>query len=192
MVSGTDQGDVTTGNACWQTPPSVAAALCAEFGCDIDLFANARSKVLPTWLGPGSPIGEDALAVDWHRHGTAGFSNPPYGDFLKLVLAKAAYEAWANAFTSVHLLPLRLNAALRTAIFGSEQVSHWLFPDKRIAFWENGAPRMGRDKRSGVMRPMPALFDSTILVFGPGTHVTPKIGEWKVPTTTKRRRRQAA
>ena len=41
FASGTDQADLTTGNACWQTPPAIFAQLNHDFGpFEIDLTAG--------------------------------------------------------------------------------------------------------------------------------------------------------
>ncbi len=179
FTSGTNQVDVTGGNACWQTPPAVFEKLHDEFAFDIDLFADAGRALAPVWFGPGSEFAEDALATVWGEWGTTGFANPPYGAFIGDVLVKAEFAAM-NGFTSVHLIPLRMTKALRWAVFTSKRVSDWLFPDRRITFFENGAPRLYRNKQ-GLLVPASALFDSTILVFRPGVHLHPKVREWRVP-----------
>lgn len=176
MLSGTSQADVTSGNACWQTPPAVFNKLHDEFGFDIDLFAAADTTLMPIWFGPGSEFAEDAMTVPWMDYGSVGFSNPPYGAFLAGVLRAAVNEAKANGFVSVHLLPLRLTKIMRDVIFRSEALEQWLIPDKRITFFENGAPRL--DAKG---TPMPAMFDSTILVIGPYGKRVPRVGEWHVP-----------
>lgn len=177
ITSGTDQSNLTGGNATWQTPPAIYQELNEAFCFDIDLFADDERALASVWFGPGSDYEHDALAADWHLYGRTGFSNPPYGRFLRDVLAKAADEAQLG-FQSVHLIPMRMTVPVRQALFRSGRVSDWLIPDRRITFYENGAPRL--DARG---TPMPALFDSTILVFSPGTYFSaPVVREWKVPS----------
>lgn len=175
VTSGTDQSDLTGGNATWQTPPAVFLKLHDEFGFDIDLFADAERALHDVWFGPGSARAEDALAAKWSAYGGTGFWNPPYGRFLKRVLQKAEIEA-RMGFRSVGLIPLRMTRPLRAALFDSATVEQWLFPNKRITFYENGAPRLDAQGR-----PMPAVFDSTIVVFGPHARCQPLVAEWRVP-----------
>lgn len=174
ITSGTNQDDLTGGNACWQTPPAIYDALDREFQFDVDLFADGRRALHPVWFGPGSDYEEDAITAEWSAYGQNGFSNPPYGRFIRQVLAKAAEQAQCG-FTSVHLIPHRMTVPVRQALFRSESVREWLIPDSRIVFFENGQPRLDA---KGV--PMPALFDSTILVFAPGVWM-PRVREWEVP-----------
>ena len=57
FASGTKQSDLTTGNACWETPPAVFAKLSEDFGpFDVDLTADARRHLCPVWFGPDSPV----------------------------------------------------------------------------------------------------------------------------------------
>jgi hypothetical protein len=47
LTSGTDQADLTTGNACWETPPLVFAKLNEDFGpFDVDLTADDHGRVV--------------------------------------------------------------------------------------------------------------------------------------------------
>jgi phage N-6-adenine-methyltransferase len=190
ITSGTDQDDVTGGNACWQTPPAIYDKLDSEFQFDIDLFSDNERALHQVFFGPGSELAEDALTVDWVAYGEAGFSNPPYGRFIRKVLAKAVEQAQCG-FTSVHLIPHRMTVPVRQALFRSKSVREWLIPSSRITFFENGKPRL--DSKGN---PMPALFDSTILVFSPGVWETPRVREWKVPdhvpATFRKGRKQAA
>lgn len=175
ITSGTDQADLTGGNACWQTPPVVFNWLNDRFRFDVDLCADVTRALLPVWFGPGSEFEEDALTAPWHEFGEFGFCNPPYGAFVAPVLRKAAEEARCG-FTSLHLIPLRMNSGVREAVFRSGQVSRVMAANRRITFFENGAPR--RDAKGN---PMPALFDSMLLVFEPGRHPFPVLVEWDVP-----------
>src|SRR5690606_20902630 len=126
------------------------------------------------WFGPDSRLGVDALAADWHAHGSCGYSNPPYGRFVQDVLAKALWEARLG-FRSVLLLPMRATKAFhRHVLRGAELL---LFCDKRITFWEHGAPRI--NPRTG--KPDPALFDSIVVVFSPEYLGAPRVDSWPVP-----------
>jgi hypothetical protein len=70
----------------WRTEEALVTALHEEEygGIEIDLAADTGNRKFPIWLGPGSPHGENALAVDWiallQRLGLApiGFLNPPF------------------------------------------------------------------------------------------------------------------
>ena len=193
FASGTQQADLNAGNACWETAPLIYAKLCDDFGpFDIDLTANASNHLARRWFGPGSEIEEyDALTASWTTYGKTGYSNPPYGDFLKQILAKAAAEAEAG-FRSTFLLPLRMTKIFRQCVFNGP-VERWLFPDKRLTFFENGVPRINEKewREHGRVLADPALFDSTILIFGPKSvcrsdgqvtgYLRPIADEWVVP-----------
>jgi phage N-6-adenine-methyltransferase len=176
FASGTNQADLTTGNACWETPPAIFDALDAEFHFDVDLTADAARAKCRTWLGPGSTHGlhaHDAIAAPWACYGDTGYSNPPYGRFVGQMLAKAKWEA-DKGFTSVLLLPMRVTVAFRAHVLrGAAELR---FCDKRITFWENGAPRI--NPRTG--KPDPALFDSIVVVYRPGIS-DPRVSVWQVP-----------
>jgi hypothetical protein len=56
----------------WRTPPALFAELCARYGpFALDAAADAGNRLCPAWLGPGSPLGEDALAASWRLPGDA-------------------------------------------------------------------------------------------------------------------------
>lgn len=176
FASGT-KGSLTSGNACWETPPAVFVKLAEDFGpFDVDLTADARRKLCPVWFGPDSPANEfDALSAFWALYGRTGYSNPPYGPFVKRLLEKAKLQA-RDGFTSTLLLPLRVTRAFREQILvGSSEL---LFCDRRITFYENGAPRV--NPKTG--RPDGALFDSIIVRYQPDHLGPPRVGVWCVPS----------
>jgi hypothetical protein len=181
FASGTDQSDLTSGNACWETSPAVLAALNRDFGpFDVDLCADATRHLCPTWLGPGSNHGlhaADALTAPWILYGDTGYCNPPYGAFIAKILPKAKQEA-ANGFTSVFLIPMRATKAFRQHILRG--AAELLFCDKRLIFWENGAPRVNAKTK----KPDCALFDSIIVVYRPGSNWEndgPRVSVWEAP-----------
>jgi hypothetical protein len=175
--------DLTSDKACWQTPPSIFADLHAGAAYDIDLTADANNRLLDVWFGPDSSVGEeDALVANWTDYGRRGYSNPVYGPFTARMLAKAKAEAH-KGFSSDLLLPMRVTNAFRMNVLrGATQI---MFCDKRICFWENGAPRLNVKawRVYGQLRPDPALFDSIIVSFRPYTKPdkSPLIGEYHVP-----------
>jgi hypothetical protein len=182
IVSGTGP-DLTSGNACWETAPLAYADICRRFAClerfTIDLTADAGRALEGRYFGPGSPIGVDALAVDWSAHGFDGFSNPPYGPFIRSILEKAI-EQKARGFTSVFLIPLRITKAFQRFALAEGTAAEIWFADKRLVFFEDGAPRISFDKR-GKPRPDAALFDSCLVVYRPGHTGRPAVGLWTVP-----------
>lgn len=182
FASGTKQADLTTGNACWETPAAVFAKLNKDFGpFDVDLTADALRALCLSWIGPGSPLShaQCALAAEWTRFGQTGYSNPPYGPFVQSLLSKAKFEA-GHGFTSVLLLPMRATKAFHAHVLNG--ASELLFCDKRLTFFENGVPRLNakqwREQRRAVADP--ALFDSILVVYRPGEH-TLRAAAWKVP-----------
>lgn len=179
VVSGTNQLDLTVGNACWETAPLVFQKLNEDFGpFDIDICADSTRALCALWFGPGSAIGEDALVAPWNEHGRSGYDNPPYGRFIQKILAKAVLEAEAG-FTSVHLLPLRITKAFREFAVG--RAADILLPDKRLVFFENGVPRCTSSTKKGKPIPDTSVFDSVIVRFAPDAAAQPRLGLWKVP-----------
>jgi phage N-6-adenine-methyltransferase len=186
FVIGTNQADLTTGQACLQTPPDIFADLNDRFGpFAIDICADERTHLCPIWFGPDSPVGEcDALRADWRAYAKGGkmFDNPPYGAFAARILEKAAAEA-KKGQGSVHLLPMRATKAFHRYVLG--RAATVLFCDKRIAFFENGRPRL--NAKTG--HPDAALFDSIVVIFQPrrkGKRVFTRMGTYHVPEHVKR------
>lgn len=73
----------------WRTPRACYDALDREFFFEIDLAADAESCLHPDcWLGPGSPLGENALVADWMAVASklsvlpSGFLNMPFSRML--------------------------------------------------------------------------------------------------------------
>jgi hypothetical protein len=181
LVSGTDQADLTSGNACWETPPLVFSKLSEDFGpFDVDLTADARRHLCPTWFGPQSNVHEhDALLADWNFWGKSGYSNPPYGPFIQQLLPHAKAMA-ANGFSSALLLPMRVTKAFKAHILNG--ASDLLFCDSRVTFFENGIPRLNEKNwiEKGRAVADPAVFDSIIVRYRPGV-TTLNVGIWEVP-----------
>lgn len=172
----TTNADPTAGNACLETPPQVFHKLQDDFGpFQIDLTADVTRHLCPIWFGPGSPHHEDALVARWPEYGETGYSNPPYGRFVARILRKAKQEA-SYGFASTLLLPLRATKAFHAYVL-SGATELW-FCNKRIAFWENGAPKLD----AKTHKPTGALFDSIIVRYFPGQRFSaPRVGTWKVP-----------
>lgn len=73
----------------WATPEWLVQAIERQSGLEItlDVCAEQWSRKAPEWLGPGSPLGEDALSVrSWwevasgsHAPARALWCNPPFG-----------------------------------------------------------------------------------------------------------------
>lgn len=175
----TTNDDPTKGNACLETPPAVFLKLQHDFGpFDIDLTADTTRHLLPVWFGPGSPFHPDALTAPWLAHGKHGYSNPPYGRFVRYILLKAKQEA-VKGFASTFLLPLRASRAFHQhVLYGAAEL--W-FCNKRITFWENGAPKLTLTKK-GTHEVTGALFDSIIVRYASGLRFSPpRAGSWEVP-----------
>lgn len=69
----------------WRTPPECFQALDVEFSFQLDAAADEASCLVfhagiigrtPSYLGPGCPLGENALAVPWAPQRI--FLNPPF------------------------------------------------------------------------------------------------------------------
>lgn len=60
----------------WSTPLDLYCALHTEFQFTLDAAADASNTKCLRWLGPGSDIGQDALAALWT--GERCWLNPPF------------------------------------------------------------------------------------------------------------------
>jgi phage N-6-adenine-methyltransferase len=185
FATGTDQSDLTSGQACLQTPPAIFADLNKRLGpFAVDVCADYATHLCSVWFGPDSPVDEpDALAASWldHAAGRRIFCNPPYGRFTQKILEKASGEA-RRGQGSVHLLPLRATRAFHQYVIGT--AAKVLVCDKRIAFFERDRPRL--NPKTGHADA--ALFDSVVVVFVPMPRrrkMTTIIDTYRVPEHVK-------
>lgn len=182
------QSDLTSGNACWETPPAVFAKLQADFGpFDIDLTADGQRHLCPVWFGPDSEEGTDALTANWTDWGSSGFSNPPYGRFVAHMLEKARLMR-VHGFETTLLLPMRVTNAFKAHVMGSPKgfafgADELLFCSKRLCFFENGVPRLNKKALSeGRAVADAAVFNSIIVRYAPcGAFSHMNVGVWTVP-----------
>ena len=72
----------------YETPTELIHAIGVAFSAtfSIDLAANGANRKVPRYLGPGSELGDDALAVDWSKFSGDAWLNPPF----------AHIEPWAE------------------------------------------------------------------------------------------------
>jgi hypothetical protein len=182
MNAGTDQADLTSGNACWETPPAIFAALNHEFGpFDVDLTADAQRHLCAAWFGPDGTR-PDALTAAWYAYGWKGYSNPPYGPFVQRLLPCAKLQAHQHNFETTLLLPMRVTKAFRAHVL--KGASHLLFCDARITFFEHGVPRLNeKNYHAGRLVGDPAMFDSVVVRYVPGHPIDapPVVSLWHVP-----------
>ena len=166
--------DTETTQSDWQTPPEIHEKLSDDFGpFHLDLTANEENALIRPWFGPGSSIGTDALEAEWTKYGLSGYCNPPYGKFIPHILRKAVKER-EKGFTSCFLLPMRVTRWFKNLVLPGASAA--FFCDKRITFYEDGAPRL--DIKG---KPMPAMFDSLVVLFEPGHRGQGRFGLWRVP-----------
>ncbi len=65
----------------YATPRIFIDAVVERFGpIAFDLAAHAGNHQVPSYYGPGSPLGEDSLAQDWTKLRGNLWLNPPYDD----------------------------------------------------------------------------------------------------------------
>jgi hypothetical protein len=199
LTSRTDSDDPYGGNSCWETPPEVFAKLNADFGpFDLDMTADAKNHLLPDWVGPGSPLGADILAVlDLVNHdgfgisAKSGYSNPIYDyKFINALVPLCAFAARKKGFASTLLLPLRTTSDwwnwLITNQHNEDGAAVIAFCDKRICFYEGGEPRWNaKELAKGNYRPDSAVFDSVVIHFSAappaGLDVSTCFRVWQVP-----------
>jgi hypothetical protein len=156
----TSKTDIGSGNETWETPPAVYRKLEHDFGpFGVDLCANEVNHLNLLWFGPGSPLCESVFTAEWMTYARTGFANPVYGTAFLRPLYRRCCEFADLGFTTTVFVPFRWNKLTRDVVFnGLAQM--WIC-DKRITFWQDGAPRF--DKKGD---PMPAMFDQCILQFG--------------------------
>lgn len=96
------------GRGDWGTPRSLFNRLDEVFSFNLDAAANQDNALCTVWLGPGSPVMENALTPDfaWSGVGSRIWLNPPYGRGIGEWLAKAE-EARQQGCCVVVLLPAR-------------------------------------------------------------------------------------
>lgn len=188
-------------NTKWQTPPEVFAKLNTDFGpFDLDMTADSSNHLLPDWVGPGSPLGVDILAllglINVDGFGCdfkSGYSNPPYDyTFLNDLIPLCALAARKKGFASTLLLPLRTTSEwwqfLLAHQHDEEGAAVIATCDSRIYFYENGSPRWNaKELEKGKYRADSAAFDSVIVHFAPWTDITQEYNRstcftvWQVP-----------
>jgi len=115
----------------WRTPPDLFARLSAIYGpFGLDVAATAHNALCRQWLGPGSRLGEDALAMHWHNPHLLGgtplrvWCNPPYSrGMVAQFVAKAAEETRLGFVQSATLLlPATTDVAWwHTSVWDSER-----------------------------------------------------------------------
>jgi site-specific DNA-methyltransferase (adenine-specific) len=65
----------------YQTPKAFMDAVVERFGpIAFDLAAHQGNHQVPSYFGPGSPLGEDSLTQDWTKLRGNLWLNPPYDD----------------------------------------------------------------------------------------------------------------
>jgi len=118
------------------------------FRFDLDAAAHAGNHKCERWLGPGSPLGEDALALPWHELGTRIFLNFPYSRGTNGLWVRRAYEEsrWPNTLVFVLCYSRHETEWWRCAVPMSDTV----FPlDPRVKF--DGAKHTAQVPNSGVL-----------------------------------------
>lgn len=117
----------------WETPLRLFAELHKEFDFTLDAAANAENTKCDQWLGPGSPLSEDALAVAWQGR---VFCNPPYGRGVGAWVEHAVKQT--DAEVVVLLLPARMDTRWFQA---NVRAGHELrFLKGRLRFESQGKP----------------------------------------------------
>lgn len=137
----------------WQTPPEIFDPLHAEFGFDLDAFADEQTKRVPRYL-------KDALAPEqWD--GQVIFANPPYGHKLAPCVRRMRAEARPGKIV-VALIPFRCRGDWWHSCVIGEAVEVRCIR-KRVSFMRLDGTRGG----------FTGSCDSCIVVWrGPGAHET--------------------
>lgn len=142
----------TGGRDDWETPADLFATLDREFHFTLDAAARADNRRCDRWLGPGSPLGEDALTADWAAAsgGGAVWCNPPYSTILHWVL-----RALTQPIVTVMLIPSRTDTRWFGLVWDFER--HQPRPHVSVRFLP------GRVKFRGAQNSAP--FPSLLVIF---------------------------
>jgi phage N-6-adenine-methyltransferase len=145
----------------WQTPPDFFAAVSiAVGGFDIDLAANAKNRLCPLWVGPGSSLATDFLStMPEQLKGMKGWINPPY-------LSGPTWERWLAHINELSAAGVRI-VGLLPAATGTKWFRHHLVeqPSTSLLFIT------GRLKfhLPGRRRPSQPNHDSVLVLWEAGT-----------------------
>jgi len=139
----------------WATPPALARLLVEEFGCNLDVCADASNHKCNYWFGLGAPCGvEDALTTFWGRNGgrNVAWCNPPYSKILPWV--EKAIAELANNVETIMLVPLDSSTAWWRAAMPHVAEVRLLTP--RVQFVPpDGVKASSNPKASAVLRFLP-------------------------------------
>lgn len=83
---------LSTGKDDWETPDDLFARYHKTYRFVLDAAANRANAKLPRYLGPGSDLAEDALAVAWPLEQGNIWLNPPYSRGLQARFIQKALE----------------------------------------------------------------------------------------------------
>jgi len=137
----------------WETPQELFEALDGEFGFTHDAAANAQNAKVDIFYGPGSPLAEDALAIDWEGR---VWCNPPYGRLVDALIAKAKAGILEHRVeTAVFLLPARTDTKWFHSLLGFGAEIRFL--KGRLKFELNGQPITDTSGHA-VGAPFPSLI----------------------------------
>ena len=170
---------VLAGSDKWRTPRALFDALNAEFCFAIDLAADAESTLCERWLGPGSPIAEDALVENWQVAAEAGhdwtgfnhlwgFLNPPYSSALiKAFMEDCVAEQTTDRFGVVALVPDTHDTQWYRGLAEAAEIRR--IPHRVPYLTADGVTKAG------------AMFPSCVAIFRPQPGVRnpqPRVVEW--------------
>lgn len=134
----------------WRTPRYVFDYWSKYIGgFDVDLAADQNNALCKLFVDARI----NALEAEWISYGKVGWCNPPYSDVGSWV-RKAAYEAGANRFTTVLLVPT-FNGDKYHYLYTREFAETWLICGRVSFLRPNGKAVKGN--RAGSM----------VCIFGP-------------------------
>lgn len=160
----------TGGKDNWRTPPWLVMGLAKLFRLTGDAAADGSNFLFRRYLGPGSPLGEDALAVTWDarlRAGTPYFDlwwlNPPYSQ-ADAFIRKAHEEAVEDRAATILLVGARTDTKWYHELV--------LWPEARakqrvVAHFVPIQSRLRFLLPDGTIQQQPAPFPSALLGFFP-------------------------
>jgi site-specific DNA-methyltransferase (adenine-specific) len=140
----------------WETPKDLFARYDTVYHFNLDAAATRDNAMCQAFFTKE----DDALTIDWHRHGKSVWLNPPYGRSIGKFVKKA-YEESLKGCVVVCLIPARTD----TAYFHNYCLKHGLieFLRGRLKFVNRTFPSWRAD---GNFKVSPAPFPSCIVIFG--------------------------
>jgi len=127
----------------YQTPPEFLRAVVRQFGTiTLDVAADAENRVCPRYVGVGSDLGANALAIDWAEFSAPGavvWCNPPFSDMAPWAERCKFYRA--RPWWTLLLAPASVGSRWFGNFVDGYSVTFWISPRITFVGQTQGYPR---------------------------------------------------